>query len=107
MTNRKKKGKECHWFSPTHSLKVGLQKFGKKGKEGAHKEAKQLNDRTVRKPAQPNDLTKDEKHKAMESLIFLSEKIEGTMTGRTRASGYAQRSCIPKEEASSQMVAIR
>ena len=32
----------------------------------------------MRNPIYPNDLTKDENHKAMESLIFFSEKRDDT-----------------------------
>ena len=74
MANRKKNDKKCHCFAQPHSLKAGFKKLGKKGKDVAHEEMKTLNDRTVWKPVHPNDFTKDEKWKAMESLIFLSEK---------------------------------
>ena len=82
ISNRKKKHKKRCFFAQMHSLKLGLEKFGKKGKDGARKEAKQLNDRTVWKPAHQNDMTIDEKKKMMKSLIFLSEKRDGTVKGR-------------------------
>ena len=37
----------------------------------------------------------------MESLIFLSDKRDGTTKGRMCANGSTQRRCIPMEEASS------
>ena len=40
MANRKKKDKKCYFFAQAHSLKVGLKKFGKRDKYGAHKEVK-------------------------------------------------------------------
>ena len=52
----------------------------------------------------PKDLTKEEKRKAMESLIFLSEKRDGTVKGQMCPNGNTQRSYIPKEEASSPTV---
>ena len=98
MASRKKKVKKCHCFAQAHSLKAGIKKCWKKGKDGRHKKEKQQNDRTVWKPAYPNDLTKDEMRKAMESLIFLLEKRDSEMKGRVRTNGSTQRSCIPKEE---------
>ena len=79
---------------------MGLDKLGNKDKDGSRKEVKQLNDRTVWKPVHPNDLTKDEKRKAMESLFFYQKKRDGTTKGRMRANGSTQRSFISKEEAS-------
>ena len=37
----------------------------------------------------------------MESLMFLSEKRDGSAKGRTCANGSTQRSCASKDEASS------
>ena len=91
-------------FAQAHSLKAGLKTFGKKGKDEEKKEEKKLNDRTVQEPAEPNDLTTDEKHKAMKILIFLAEKRCGTTKGRACANESIQRSCVPKEEASSLIV---
>ena len=77
MANRKNKDKKCHYFAQVHSLKAGLKKSGKKGKDGTHKEVKQSNDRNAWNTVHPNDLTKDEKRKALESLNFLSENRDG------------------------------
>ena len=78
MASRIKKVKECHYFTQAHSLKEGLKKFRKKGKDGVHKEVKQMNDRTAWKPVHPNDLTTDEKRKFIESIIFHTEKRDVT-----------------------------
>ena len=61
-------------FVETFTLKQGLKKFGKKGHDAAHKEMKQLHDRVCFRPINPNNMTPSEQKKAMESLIFLSEK---------------------------------
>ena len=76
MANRKKKGKKCYYFAQEHSLKSGLKKVGKKGKDRAHKEVKQLNDKTARKPVHPKDLTIDEKKKSngKSNLPFRKER---------------------------------
>ena len=52
----------------------------------------------------PNDLTTDEKRKAMESSMFLSEKRVKSTKGRMHANRSTQRSYVPKEEASSPKV---
>ena len=85
-----------------HSLKEGL-KIGKKVKNGAHEEVKQLNDRTVWQPAHPNYLTTDEKCKAMESLFFLTEKIKCITKCFMCANGSTQIIHVLKEEAPSPM----
>ena len=77
-----------------------MKKFGKKGKDRARKEAKQLSDRTVWNPVHPNDLTMCEKKKAIKSLIFLSENRDSTVKGRTSANGSTQRSHTPIKKAS-------
>ena len=49
-------------------------------------------------PVHLNDLTKDEKRKAMESRIFLSENRDGTIKGRMCANRRTHINCIPKEK---------
>jgi hypothetical protein len=44
-------------------------------------------------------LTPQEKRKAMESLIFLTQKRDNTIKARTHTNGSMQRSYIPKDEA--------
>ena len=61
---------------------------------------KKLNDRTAWKTAHPSDLTIDKKRKAMESLIFLTEKRRKSRKGRSCANTSTQRSHVPKEETS-------
>ena len=59
-----------------------------------------MNERTAWKHVHPNDLTKDEKIKAMEILIFISKIRHGTIKGLIQANGSTHRSFISKEEAS-------
>ena len=58
----------------THSLKVGINKFGDQAKASAHKEMKQLHDRSCFRPVHKCSLNRFEKQRAMESLLFLTEK---------------------------------
>jgi len=83
------------------SLNKGLKKFGNKGRDAAYKELHQIHNRIVFKPVDVNSLTTEERKKAMESLMFLTEKRDGSIKGRTCANGSTQRSYISKDEASS------
>lgn len=91
-------------FVQSFSLMKGLKKFGQKGRDAAYKEMKQLHDRVVFKPIKVEDLTELEKRRAMESLIFLVEKRDGTVKGRTCANGSTQREYMDREEATSPTV---
>ena len=52
-----------------------------------NRELLQLYNREVFKPVMLSELTKDEKEKAMDSLIFLTEKRDGTIKARAYANG--------------------
>ena len=58
----------------TYSLKAGINKFGECVKASAHKEMKQLHDRSCFRPVHKCSLNKSERQRAMESLLFLTEK---------------------------------
>jgi hypothetical protein len=76
-----------HSFAETFSLKRGLKKFGERGHTAASNEMKQLHQRAVFKPLDISRLSFDEKRKTMRSLIFLTEKRDGTIKARTCADG--------------------
>ena len=81
-------------------MNKGLNKFGKKGRNSACKESHQIHNHIVFKPMDLNSLTPDERKKAMESLMLLTEKRNGNAKGRTCVNGKPQRSCMSKDEAS-------
>ena len=91
---------KCSFLS-TFTLRQGEKKFGIKAKDAAYKEMKQIDKRMVFEPIRIESLTEEEKKRAMESLIFLSEKRDGTIKSRYCANGSTQRSYIPKEQAAS------
>ena len=93
--------KKFYQLVQTYTLKRGIKKFGIKGKQAAYKEIRQLHDRVVFKPVRVEDLTTLERRRAMESLIFLTEKRDKSIKARTCADGSTQRAYIPKEEAAS------
>jgi hypothetical protein len=87
------------------SLKQGYKLFGEeRASEGALKEVKQLHDLNVFFPRDPKSLSKEERIKALSSLIFLKEKSSGQVKGRACINGAPQRNYIPKEEATSPTV---
>jgi hypothetical protein len=87
------------------SLKEGLKRFGQRGKQGALKEMRQLHDMKTFFPRDPKTLTREERRKALSSLIFLKEKESGEVKGRTCINGAPQRQYIRKEDAASPTVA--
>eukprot|EP00978_Attheya_sp_CCMP212_P015779 scaffold40834_cov35-Attheya_sp.AAC.1 len=63
---------------------------------------KQLHDRVVFEPIRLTDMNPKERKRAMESLIFLVEKRDGTVKARTCANGSTQREYyIEREDAAS------
>ena len=71
----------------TYSLKKGIQKFGERGQNAAHKEMKQLHDRECFNPIHKHTLNETEWKRALKSLIFLTEKKNGTIKARHCANG--------------------
>ena len=95
------KGKSAHQFVQSYGLLKGLKKFGEKRRKAAYKEMKQLHDRVVFKPIRVKELTAQEQRRAMESLIFLVEKRDGTIKGWTCANGSTQGEYMDRDEATS------
>ncbi|KAL7562162.1 hypothetical protein ACA910_020358 [Epithemia clementina (nom. ined.)] len=96
-----KSTKRLYSFVETFGLEKGLKKFGEKGYKAAFGEMKQLHDRVCFVPVNVADLTPSEKARAMESLIFLTEKRDGSIKGRTCANGSVQRQWMDREETAS------
>eukprot|EP00978_Attheya_sp_CCMP212_P020733 scaffold59680_cov31-Attheya_sp.AAC.1 len=62
---------------------------------------KQLHNRVVLEPIRLTDMNPKERKRAMESLIFLVEKLDGTVKARTCGNGSTQREYIEREDAAS------
>ena len=88
----------------THSLKAGINKFGEKGVEAASKEMTQLHERDCFEPVDVSQLSFEEKRKALDSPIFLTEKRDGLIKARTCANGSKQREWMTKEDTASPTV---
>ena len=84
-----------------YGMKRGLKIFGERGSAAVSKEMKQLHDRKVMKPVKKNMLTDQERKRALNYLMFLKEKRDGTIKGRGCADGRSQRIYKSKAETSS------
>jgi hypothetical protein len=73
-----------------YSLKKGLEKFKKVGEEAVSKELLQLHMRDTFKPQNVRELSSEQKKGALESLMFLKEKRDEPVKGRTCADGRKQ-----------------
>ena len=80
--------------------------FGEKGHAGASKELDQLHRRTCFGPISVADLTPSERKKAMEALMFLTEKPDGTIKGRLVYNGKPTREWMSKEDTASPTASI-
>jgi hypothetical protein len=76
-----------HHAMTQYSLKKGLKKFKEVGEEAVPKELLQLHMRDTFKPQNAKELSTDQKKGALESLMFLKEKRDGNIKGRTCADG--------------------
>ena len=88
-------------------MKQGLKKYGKQGYNAAYGEMKQLHDCICFKPININSLTPEERKKALESLIFLTEKHDRRIKGQTCANGSKQHNWMNKEDTGSPMAALK
>jgi hypothetical protein len=80
-----------HHAMTQYSLKKGLKKFKEVGEEAVSKELLQLHMRDTFKPQDSEELSTNQKKGALESLMFLKEKRDGTIKGRKCADGRKQR----------------
>ena len=85
----------------TYNLRQGLNQFGKEGLKAVQNKMKQLHERNVFKPIHPYKLTKEERSKTMENLIFLTEKKDGRIKVRPCGNGSIRHAYIPKDDAAS------
>ena len=78
-------------YAQQYILQKGLKVFGKRGTKAATKEADQLHQRTCFTPMDIGALTPSERKKAMEALMFLTEKRDKTIKGRLVYNGKPTR----------------
>jgi hypothetical protein len=88
-------------FAQQYIYQKGIKKFGNKGKQAAHDELDQLHKRHCFNPLDVSKLTSSEKKKAMQSLLFLTEKRDGRIKGRLVYNGKPTRAWVSKDDAAS------
>ena len=96
----------AHTVMTQMSMKKGIKEFGYAGVDAVLAELQQLYDRDVLEPQSADEMTRDEKHAALNYLMFLKKKRCGRIKGRGCADGRKQRIHTKKEDASSPTVAI-
>jgi hypothetical protein len=79
-----------HHAMTQYSLKKGLREFQKVGEAAVSKELEQLHMRDTFAPQDSKNLTTKQKREALESMMFLKEKRDGTIKGRACADGRKQ-----------------
>ena len=95
-----------HQFGQQYIVQKGLMKFGKKGRHASLKELCQLNDRVCFEPISVNSMSPNEKTKAQEALMFLTEKRDGTVKSRMVYNGKPTREWLSKEDSASPTVSL-
>ena len=96
-------------FGQQYMLQKGLKVFGQRGYDAAEAEIHQLHDRVCFKPVSVATMTAEEKRKAMEALMFLTEKrpdLEGNtkVKGRMVYNGKPTREWLSREDSASPTV---
>jgi hypothetical protein len=90
---------------PQLSLKAGLKEWYDQAFTAAQSEMKQLYFCNTFKPKHWRELSQVQRQTALESHMFLKQKRDGKIKGRTVAGEKNQRDYISKEDASSSTVA--
>jgi hypothetical protein len=86
--------------------KKGLKMFQEKGEEAITSELKQIHDMEGFQPKHWDELTRDERAKALRYLMYIKEKRDGKIKGRGCADGRSQRMYTPKHETASPTVSL-
>jgi hypothetical protein len=87
------------------SLKAGLKEWGDRAFTAAQSEMKQLHLRNTVKSKHWHELSQVQRQTVLESHMFLKQKRDGKIKGRTVAGGNKQCDYLYKEDACSSTVA--
>ena len=88
-------------FGQQYIMQKGLKVFGKRGSAAATKEMDQLYKRNCFKPISVQEMKPSERRKAMEALMFLTEKRDGSIKGRMVYNGKPTRDWLSREDSAS------
>ena len=80
--------------------KKGLKIFKEKGEEAISNELQQIHDMEGFQPKHWDELTSEERAKALRYLMYIKENRDGRVKGRGCADGRSQRLYTPKNETS-------
>ena len=93
-------------FLQQYILPKGLKVFKEKGSEPAYKEVDQLHRCNSFSPITIKDMTLSERAKAVDALMFLAEKKDGSIKGRQVYNGKPTREWMGREDTSSPTVSM-
>jgi len=95
-----------HILMTQMSVKVGIKKFGKRGDDAVSKELRHLHNRKAMVPIRKDDMSAEDRHKALRYLMFIKEKKDGAVKARGCADGRPQWQYTEKGDASSPTVSL-
>ena len=75
-------------------MQKGLKHFGREGEKAAKSEVSQMHHRRCFKALAVKELTRRERERAQEGLLFLTEKKDGSIKGRLAYNGKKTREWI-------------
>jgi hypothetical protein len=96
----------AHIMMTQLNVKEGIRQFGEKGNEALLKELNQLHERQALMPKKKEDMSYEERKKALRYLMFIKEKRDGTIKARGCADGRSQREYTDKADTSSPTVSL-
>ena len=93
-------------FAQNHILQKGLKLFGQAGTDAAAKELDQLHSRYCFRPRDVSTMTAEEQTKALQALMFLTEKRDKSIKGRMVANGKPSREWLTRGDSASPTAAL-
>ena len=93
-------------FAQQYIFEKGLKKFKQRGSDAAAKELDQLHRRNCFSPLDVSKMTPQEKRKAMDALMFLTEKRDKSVKGRMVYNGKPTRKWLSREDSASPTAAL-
>ena len=93
-------------FGQQYVIQKGLKEFGEAARVRAMKELDQLHKRNCFSPIKVNKMTAEEKRKAQNGIMLVTEKRDKTIKGRLVYNGSKTRDWVSREEAASTTVSL-
>jgi len=90
----------AHVMLTLMNVQEGIKKFGEKGNKALLKELSQLHQQEALLPVHKENMSHDEKKKALRYLMFLKEKRDRSIKARGCADGWSQQDYTTKSETS-------